>query len=318
MVMTLRRMTFLLALIAVAGSLLFPQPVRLTAQVDPKTYRIGDWIDVHVTGTVDAAVDSVRAAVADSLGPFEVLTVQRSGTQPEWLIRLSTVDSGKSFIPPIPFVYRAKGDTALQTAYTNALTITVAGLTINPQGEIKDIKPPLSAPWKFEDFVPYLIGLVVLALAVAGYLYYRRKRKQALDHLVDVRPAMPPHREALTALRILEEKKLWQQGHVKEYYSEVTEIIRRFFEGRWNIMALERTTDEILDQMRGIPDALSVWESLRAFLTTADLVKFAKSQPTPAEHELELRWGYEIVRAMVPPEPAAVAPEPEKETADVR
>ncbi len=305
-------------LLCVLGMTSVAQPVRLTAQVDAKQYRIGDWIDVHVAGAVDAAVDSVQPAVRDSVGPFEVLAIHRDGTAPAWLVRLSTVDSGNAFIPPIPFEYRMKNDTTLRTAYTNALTVTVAGLAINPQGEIKDIKPPLSAPWKFEDFLPYLIGLVVLAAAVAGFLYYRKHRRKATDLLADVRPAIPPHREALAALRVLEDKKLWQQGKVKEYYSEVTEIIRRFFERRWEVMALERTSDEILDQMRTIPEAQSVWDPMRMFFLTADLVKFAKAQPSPAEHEQELRWAYEIVRAMVPPEPAETATVQQEETADVR
>jgi hypothetical protein len=97
----------------------------------------------------------------------------------------------------------------------------------------------------------------------------------------------------------------------------VTEIIRHFFERRWSIIALELTTDEILVQMKNIPDALTVWNELESFFRTADLVKFAKYQPSPAEHENEMRTAYEIVRNMVPKAPVETEPQQQEITADV-
>ena len=87
---------------------------------------------------------------------------------------------------------------------------------------------------------------------------------------------------------------------MKEYYSEATEIVRRFFEGRWGIDALELTSDEIMKQMKDVAESQKVWKELRSFFTTADLVKFAKYNPTVEEHVNELKEAYEIVRAMVP------------------
>jgi hypothetical protein len=142
--------------------------------------------------------------------------------------------------------------------------------------------------------------------------------KQKKDILADVKVVIPPHREALTALRVLEEKKLWQQGLVKEYYSEVTEIVRRFFERRWNIIALEMTTDEILVQIKHVPEALIVWKKMGSFFLTADLVKFAKYQPAPAEHEQEMHSAYEIVRSMMPKTSIETEPQSQEVSADVR
>ncbi len=294
------------------------QDVNLIARTDSDTYSIGSWIDVHVEGKLAAAIDSIVPAVRDSLGSFEVISAEREGSSPKWLIRLMTVDSGKAFIPSIPFSYKVKGDTFAHSASSNSLLITVAGMAIDPKGEIKDVKPPMYAPWLFEDFLPYVIGLLVVAALIAGISYYRLRLKRKKDVLSDVKIVIPPHTEALAALRILEEKKLWQQGLVKEYYSEVTEIIRRFFENRWSIIALELTTDEILVQMKHIPEALAVWKEMESFFLVADLVKFAKYQPSPAEHENELRSAYDIVRGMVPKAPAAPKNEKQEVTADVR
>jgi hypothetical protein len=299
------------------SSTVFAQPIRLTAKTEVDTFRLGSWIDVHVEGKFDTPIDTIAPVVKDSIGLFEVVTVERKGTEPTWLIRLTTIDSGKVFLPPIEFSYKVKGGTGTQKAFTNSLMLNITGVAIDPKGDIKDIKPPMSAPWLFEDFLPYLIAFLVLAALAGGFYYYWRKKKQKQDLLANIKVIIPPHREALTALRVLEEKKLWQQGMVKQYYSEVTEIIRHFFERRWGIIALELTTDEILIQMKHIPDALKVWKEMESFFITADLVKFAKYEPSPAEHENEMRSAYEIVRMMVPKAPVATETQLQEATADV-
>jgi len=310
----MRKAFFLFLLLS---STVLAQEVRLTAKTEADTFRLGSWIDVHVEGRFDAPVDTIAPVVKDSVGLLEVVTVERHAAESKWLIRLTTTDSGKIFLPPIEFDYKVKGDTSKHKAYTNSLLLNITGVAIDPKGEIKDIKPPLSAPWLFEDFLPYLVALIVLSALGGGIYYYWRKKKQKQDLLANIKVIIPPHREALTALRALEEKKLWQQGMVKQYYSEATEIIRHFFERRWNIIALELTTDEILMQMKHIPDALNVWKEMESFFITADLVKFAKYEPSPAEHENEMRSAYEIVRVMVPKAPVATEPQQQEAVADV-
>ncbi|MGB2866817.1 MAG: hypothetical protein WBD36_00075 [Bacteroidota bacterium] len=293
----------ILLILVLSSSILQGQEVGLSATTDSSRFRIGDRIVLHVHGRTPPNLEAISPAAKDSVGPFEILSAGRSGNEPDWTFELMTIDTGRVFVPPIPFAYRVKGDTTQRQAYTNPVSLTVAGVTVDAQGEIKDIKPPLSAPWKFEDFVPYLIALLVLLIAGMAYYYYRKRRMQRESMQEAVRSAIPPHREALAALRLIEEKKLWQQGKVKQYYSEVTEIIRTFFERRWKIVALELTSDEILQQMKQIPESEKVWKQMQSFFTTADLVKFAKYEPAPAEHESEMQWAYEIVRSMIPPQP---------------
>ena len=295
--------------IAAGGNADAQEPVRLSAKTDVETYRIGDWIDVHIAGTVESIVDSIAPLLKDSVGSFEVIKIERSGREPSWLLRVSKTDSGRAYLPPIPFRYFVKHDTAQKITYTNPVFLTLAGMTFDPKGDIKDVKRPLSAPWLFIDYLPYIAAILLLAGAGAGYYMYRKKKKQKTDALGMVKIEVPPHREALSALRILEEKKLWQQGLVKQYYSETTEIVRLFFERRWSVVALEMTSDEILMQMKQIPEALTVWSDMEKFFLIADLVKFAKYQPSPSDHEKEMRLAYGIVRAMIPKEETAPAAE---------
>ena len=290
-------------LLILVTSFLHGQEVGLNATTDSARFRIGDRIVLHVHGRTPQNLETISPAVKDSVGPFEILGAGRSGNEPDWTFELMTIDTGRMFIPPIPFTYRVKGDTTQRQVYTNPVSLTIAGVTVDAKGEIKDIKPPLSAPWKFEDFVPYLIGLFVLLAAGAAYYYYQKRKKQRESLQETVRLAIPPHREALAALRLIEEKKLWQQGKLKQYYSEVTGVIRIFFERRWSIVALEMTSDEILQQMKRIPESEPVWKQMQSFFTAADLVKFAKYEPAPTEHENEMQWAYEIVRSMIPPQP---------------
>ena len=85
---------------------------------------------------------------------------------------------------------------------------------------------------------------------------------------------------------------------MKEFYSEVTGIIRRFLEDQYDLLALESTSDEILVQLKQVPEAQSSLGEFRSFLTTADLVKFAKYLPGPEENEHELKRAFHFVRNM--------------------
>jgi len=163
------RTTFFLFLLF--SNTMVAQEVRLTAKTEIDTFRLGGWIDVQVEGKTDAAIDTIGPVVKDSLGLLEVVKVERMGAEPKWLVRLTTIDSGKVFLPPIEFAYKVKGDTGKHKAYSNSLLLNIAGVAIDPKGDIKDIKPPMSAPWLFEDFLPYLIALIILAV-LGGGVYY--------------------------------------------------------------------------------------------------------------------------------------------------
>lgn len=305
-------------------SVCLAQEPRLSAHTDSSEYLIGEWILLRVEGEYPRTVESITPAVADSIGPFELMKVTASEPQSqaeyikrEWTFQLINFDSGKVFVPPIEFRYRVQGDTTQRTASTNPVHLTIAGVTVDPKGDIRDIKPPVNAPWKWEDIWPYALALLILLLAGAAYYYYRKKQKAKEEAFVPLELKIPPHELALMALRDLEDKKLWQQGKIKEYYSEVTEIIRRFFEGRFGIIALELTSDEILDQLKRFPEMEPFRRDLLQFFTTADLVKFAKYDPTPEEHEKELKWAYEIVRGLAPPV-KELSDETMEEAVDVR
>lgn len=309
--MVRRRVTIAL-LLSIAAHVTTAQ-VRLDTRIDSTHYRIGDWIRIRVTALMAPSVSSISPIVKDSLGPFEILRIHSAPLESEkaskaqvWNIRLTTFSSGALTIPPMEFGYTEQGDSIPRTAHTSSIEVTVDSVYVDTKADIKDIKEPLTPPWAFEDFIPYLIGLLVAIVLAGAYLFYRWRKKKRAGIIETFKPALPPHEQALMSLRQVEDKRLWQQGKVKEYYSEVTEIVRRFFEGRLQIIALEMTSDEILQQLKSVSDARPVMKEINTFLLTADLVKFAKYGATPGEHEQELKWAYEIVRAMIPKAPVEV------------
>ncbi len=279
------------------------QEVGLTSSAGKSQLRLGEPVTVTVTARISTEIDTIGPAVSDSLGMFEILASREEESGAVWVFELMSIDTGQVFMAPIPFRYLAAGDTVARTAYTNSLMFTVRGFEVPEGADIKDIKPPMNAPWRWGDIWPYLL---VLALAAGAWFVYKRyfRKTTSLDEASrPLGPPVAPDVRALRELRALEEKKLWERGMSKEYYSECTEIIRRFFEGRFGFPALELTTFETLQQLRRREALSRDEERIRAFFDRADLVKFAKMKPTPADNQEELRAAYDIVK-MYAPEPA--------------
>ncbi len=160
--------------------------------------------------------------------------------------------------------------------------------------DIKNIQTP---PFVWQDYVYYIfIGLLILlilaAIGVGVYMYIQKKKKGYYFKPVVVEP---PHVIALHALDHVKVEKLWQQGKEKEYFTEVTDILRKYIEDRFGVSAFEMTSDEILNVVKNYMIAESSTESLHQVLKLSDLVKFAKYKPFPDENDLSLVNAYLFV-----------------------
>jgi hypothetical protein len=282
----------------VAWSFAGAQEVGLTATADKKDIRLGEPVRITVSARTSVEIDTIGPIPVDSVGMFEVLGYSRDGSDNMWTFEVMSIDTGAVYLAPIPFRYTVPGDTSARTAYANSIMFAVSGVDVAEDADIRDIKPPMAAPWGWGDVWPYLL---VIGLVVAGwYVYHRYFRNEpgGEDEIVYVPPPKPAHIRALQELHDLEEKKLWQHGRIKEYYSECTEIVRRFYEGRLDFPALEMTSFEILEELRK-RGGLTPEEGVVAdFLDRADMVKFAKRQPAMEEHEGEMKTAYAIIRSM--------------------
>ena len=145
--------------------------------------------------------------------------------------------------------------------------------------KIHDVKAPLATPLRFGEFSGYLFGGlgVLAALALAIYLIVRWLHNKPLRPTKRV--IEPPHVIAIRALDALHDQKLWQSGRHKSYYTHLTDILRTYLCARFPIQAMEMTSEQIIDQMRGILSDDKSLTPLSDILRTADFVKFAKFIP---------------------------------------
>ena len=131
-----------------------------------------------------------------------------------------------------------------------------------------------------------------------------RKRKETED--APTYRTLPPFEEAILRLNELDEKLLWQNNKIKEYYSELTEIVRGYIERELKVPALENTTDEVLAMIKDFKNLDSIETSketikkLKDLLREADLVKFAKSKPLAIEIEDDRRDAEFIIGHLKP------------------
>lgn len=296
------------------------QEVSARAVVDSTNFLVGDWITVRVELKHPAGIKFLPL-VGDTLGGFAMIqrpildTADAAITRGDLIV--ARYDSGMAELPPIPFGYKLSGDTTYHSISTNPLVFVIHTVDVDTSKEFKDVKPPLSIALTLAEIVLY--AGVVLALVLAGYFAYKywKKRQQKASVEIYVPPAKPAHVLALEELGVLKEKKLWQQGLIKQYYSEATDIVRRYFENRYRIMALEQTTDEIMQSLRSHPHAEPILAETEEMLRLSDLVKFAKVEPGISDHERLLTVAYDIVdrtkqnvaiapSAQTQPEPADV------------
>jgi len=188
-------------------------------------------------------------------------------------------------------------DTSGVVATTTMMLLAVHTVKVDTTQAIKPIIGPLKVPISFREMLPWILAAVVVVLLVIGGIwYYNKRRKREPVFRLKPKVVLLPHETALQEIEKLRVKKLWQAGKIKEYHSELTEIIRKYIEDRFQVPALEQTSAEILESLlnnAGCPHA--ALDKLSNLLILADMVKFAKAEPLPLENENSLNDGIQFV-----------------------
>jgi hypothetical protein len=208
---------------------------------------------------------------------------------------ISIYDSGYYAIPPFKFILNS--DTT-KPLFTNPLFIEVHTVpTDTSSAKVKDIKPPLDEPFNWKWYISYIYWLVaalVIMIVITLIIIYFNRRKRAPAPVIQ-KPAVPAHITALASLEKIRSEKIWTEGKVKEYYSQISDAVRLYIEERFSVHALESTTDEIMTAFRSqVVDPQSL-DKLRQLLTLSDLVKFAKLSPIESEHDFTLQNAFDFV-----------------------
>ncbi|MDP4268197.1 MAG: hypothetical protein Q8880_12280 [Bacteroidota bacterium] len=274
----------------------YSQEVSVKSTIDANKILIGDQIKLHLTFNGPAKTKVKFPLIPDSIKKIEVINRSKIDTvfsqdkkniTLKQTLTITSFDSGSVYVPAFEFNYKTDNDTATNKLYTDSIMLTVQTMKVDTTLNFKDIKPPLDVPLTFKEILPYILGVVGVAVLVfLGIYFYRRyKNKKPLFKFVE-KPKLPADILALQQLEELRKKKLWQDNRVKEYYSELTEILRIYLDSRYEIMAMESTSDEIIQMLKDkdIPEGTK--QKLNSILSIADLVKFAKMQPIPTENDM--------------------------------
>ena len=181
---------------------------------------------------------------------------------------------------------------------------------------VRDLKPQMTLKLRFAEFGGYLGIALAVALLLAGVIYllvrYLHKRGKRISDLFKPAPPVPAHIVAIEALEKLRNEKLWQNNKHKQYYSGLSDILRTYLAGRFEVGAMEMTTDEIAEALREVDIEHKSKMDLLSVLRDADLVKFAKATPEAEENELAYDKAFYFVENTKPVEVVEEEDEPTK------
>ena len=278
----------------------------VSATLDSTTLFIGDQTDLHLRAIGEVGEQVTMPVLDKELIPgveivdrtiVDTISLKDGRVQYDQYLTLTSFEDSLFYIAPLPFV---SGD---DTVWSDGLTLNV----VQPfemdttDMAITDIKGVYKAPiWWWGIFRWVLLAVLLAGVGVAGYYlitYLQRRKLEEAGHEVVTEPLRPAEEVALEKLDAIKEKKIWQQGQVKEYYTQLTDVVREYIARRFEVSSVEQTSDETLRDIRPLlSERKDLYDQLRKMLTLADLVKFAKWSTTPDENELSLRNAYTFVK----------------------
>lgn len=277
--------------------------VVLTASMDSASLWIGDQTAVHLEATVTENELVTFPTLEYDLGgllivdrsPVDTITKKNEPLRlRQDLIVTGFLDS-LYYIDSVPFL--VNGD----TMYAPAMTLNVIQpFEMDTTEAIMDIKPVQAAPiWWWGIIRWILLAILLIGLGIGAYFLYRWwKSKQ--QPKVEVNPELlrPCDEVALEKLDKIKDEKAWQDGRNKQYFSDLTYVIREYIGRRYDVHSTEKTSDDTLQAMRPIlqaEDRKELYNDLQKMLRLADLVKFAKWNPLQEESESALKAAYRFV-----------------------
>jgi len=301
------RLAVVLTLLFVANSF-----AQVTSSIDSSSIKIGQEIRYTIQVQVDST-DVVLFPEGPTFAPLEMIESYKLDSTFEQtkyrLIKkygLTQFDSGHFTIPRQQILINNK------PFFTDSLKVEVRDVVVDTtKQKMFDIKPAVEVnrpPFDFKELLTWLLP-VLLVLGLIGYaLFRRKKRKEAKEEI------LPPYEEALVALKKLDDSHLLQENKSKEYYSHLTEIVKRYLDREVDDSALESTSDELIARLTLHKDAgnfdfdRETIRHLDQILKRADLVKFAKMEQTIGQVESDRGTIEEIIN-----ETHEVIPEPTEE-----
>ena len=287
--------------------------IVVAATLDSTMIFIGDQTDLHLQATMNAGEQVNLPAYGDNLmDGIEIVdrtiadttTLSDGRTQVNQYLTITSFKDSLFYIAPQPFV---SGE---DTVWSEPLSLNVVQpFEVDTTLAITDIKDIQKAPiWWWGIIRWILLALLIIGLGIGIYylVRYIQKHRTLTGEEEKKEPLRPAEEVALEKLDEIKAEKIWQDGKVKEYHTELTDVIREYISRRYEVSSTEKTSDETLRDLKPkMKDQKDLFERLRKMLSLADLVKFAKWTTTPDENESALLTAYDFVKETTPKEAEA-------------
>ncbi|MBR5828269.1 MAG: hypothetical protein IKY49_03430 [Paludibacteraceae bacterium] len=280
----------------------------VSASIDSTTLCIGDQSDMHLRAICDKGEKVIFPQLEKEVIPgVEIISksdvqsqvLEDGRVQYDQILTVTSFNDSLFYVKPLPFV--SNGDTVLSNGIS--LNVVQPFQLDSTDIAITDIKSVYKAPvWWWGILRWVVLALVIIGLIVGGYflMLYLQKRNKLRAGVIDntpAEPARPAHEIALERLDTIRDEMLWTKGQVKEYHTQLTDVVREYIALRFGVSSTEKTSDTTLQEMRPLlVEYIDVYNQLHSMLTLADYVKFAKFIPSTMENEQSLRYAYDFVR----------------------
>ena len=297
-----KNLLFLLFCVSFVQTNLWAQKITVNAKLDSTVLWIGDQANLTFEISQQQNQKVILPIFSDTIvGGLELVAPMKLDTvkSPEGPIIVTqqyvvtAFDDTLLYIPPYPFVLN--GD----TVWSKSLSLKV----VQPfkidtaANSVTDIKPVFEPKFDWLGLIKWvLLALVIIGLLVLLYFILRKywMKKPIFEQAPEV--ILPAYVIALNQLDQIKQAKPWQQNRSKEYHTELVDVMRVYIEKAFEVNSMEMTSIEILEHLGDLRKSKKeAFNALKQMLQLADLVKFAKWNPTPDEHELSLSNAYNFV-----------------------
>ena len=276
--------------------------VTVEAAIDSIEMLIGEQVHVTVTATAKegAKVEFPVFKPTQQLIPgVEVLKSNEQGTKGKdngfvdrtVVYTLTSFDDTLYYLPP--FVVKVDG----KPYKSKSLALKVVGIEVDTTHVEKFFGPKdvQDNPFHWSDWslLFWLSVLVLVLMAIGYYLYLRLRDNKPIITRIRIVKRLLPHQKAMKEIEQIKADKMQNSENPKEYYTKLTDTLRKYIEDRYGFNAMEMTSSEIIERLeRALADdaqaAESMKQELRQLFTTADLVKFAKYSTMINENDANL------------------------------
>jgi hypothetical protein len=257
---------------------------QVTAVIDTTSIKIGEELKLTLSVEVDT-IDLVVFPEAKSLGLMEVIESYKIDTlknKKKYILNkeygLTQFDSGHYTIPQQKIIINSK------PFITDSLLVEVRDVAVDTtKQKLFDIKPVIEVEKPSEGFPMWIVYVLLGLLLLGVLLYFLFFRKTKAERAAENKLA--PFEEAIQHLAQLDTEGLLAANEYKKYYSELTDVLKKYLDEKVYDNALESTSDELIEQLEllrdsgKLPISKEAIAELSSVLKTSDLVKFAKSQP---------------------------------------